>query len=365
MFDNGLKLITMEQVFYSLKVIEISKPTYNATTVSFTIPKDLLTIFQFHAGQHLCFKFTINGKEEERMYSLHNSPFENGVYQITSKIKDTGIVSKYIATSLKLGDIIKVSEPKGNFVIKPTENCCKTHYFFAAGSGITPIFSMIKTILLKEKRSKLNLLYSNRNTTDILFYKELSEWKEKYSERLEITHTLTKRFLDTSQFETDVKRGRINEEMIEVFLNEKPLEILKSEFYICGPGEMNQMVFDTLTELGVPAKLISYEYFSSEGITYNDVNSSANVELNALIRNVNYQVILNENETVLQGLKRVGAPVPFSCQNGICGTCKAKLTEGKVEMKSSMALSANDKKQNYILSCQSMAQSTNLKIDFE
>lgn len=355
----------MEQVFYSLKVIEISKPTYNSTTVSFTIPKGLLNTFQFQAGQHLCFKFIINGKEEERMYSLHNSPFENEMYQITSKIKDTGLVSKYIATNLKLGDIIKVSEPKGNFVIQPTENCCKTHYFFAAGSGITPIFSMIKTILLKEKRSKIKLLYANRNITDILFYKELNDWKEEFSERLEITHTLTKRFLDTSQIGEVVKRGRINEEMINEFLNENSLEILKSEFYVCGPGEMNQMTLDTLTELGVPAKLINYEYFSTEGITYDDLNSAANVELDALIRNENYHVILNENETVLQGLKRVGAPVPFSCQNGICGTCKTKLTDGKVEMKSSMALSSNDKKQNYILACQSLAQSTVVKVDFE
>ncbi|MPQ46353.1 2Fe-2S iron-sulfur cluster binding domain-containing protein [Marinifilum sp. N1E240] len=355
----------MEQIFYPIQITSIEKPIQEATTLSFKIPDELLKVFEFKAGQHLSIRFIIDGREEKRMYSLHNSPYEKANYQITAKIKGEGLVSNHIAQNLKVGDRLEVSSPEGNFTILPIKNCCKTHYFFVAGSGITPVFSMIKTILLRETRSKIKLLYGNRNITDIIFYDEINKWKKEYPERLHVTHSLSKRFLDTSLIQEDVNRGRINDDMVAEFINEHRTEIVKSEFYICGPGGMNQMVFETLSELGIPSKLIQYEYFSAEGVEYKDVQSAGNIELNAIIRNQNYNVVLSENETILQGLKRVGAPVPFSCQNGICGTCKTKLTNGKVEMKSSMALSLNDKKQNYILACQSLAQSTVVKVDFE
>ena len=355
----------MKQIFYPIQIVGVEKPIEEARTLSLKIPENLQDVFKFRAGQHLKFCFKINGEEVERTYSLNNSPFEKGNYQVTVKIKSNGLVSNYISENIKVGDTVMVSSPEGNFTVQPVDCCSKTYYFFAAGSGITPIFSMIKTILLNEPNSKVNLLYGNRNVSDIIFYGELNKWMEKYPDKFNVKHALSKRFLDLSLIEHEVKRGRISDDMLVEFINEFPSKIIDSEYYVCGPGSMNQMVFDTLTELGVPAKLIHYEYFSAEGVEYDEVYSKGNVGLNAIIRKQEYQVVLEENETVLQGLKRIGAPVPFSCQNGICGTCKASLLEGEVQMKASMALSKQEIDNNMVLTCQSLAQSSKIKVDYD
>jgi ring-1,2-phenylacetyl-CoA epoxidase subunit PaaE len=356
----------MKQEFYRIPIVGIHKPIKVATTLSFQIPEDLLPFFKFHPGQHLCFRFVINGAEELRMYSLHNSPYEKALFQVSVKTQKDGLISNHVANNLKPGDIVEVSNPQGNFMVQPDEKAGKTYYFFAAGSGITPIYSMLKSILLAEPRSKVFLLYGNRSVPEILFYEELMEWQSKFPERLRITQSLSKRFLDFSLAPWDGKRGRIDEDMVGTFIRENPSTTQISEYYICGPDGMNQMLEDTLIDMGVPTKYIHSEYFATQAIEYEEgLTSVKNAIINASIRNEKYEVRLEEDETILEGLKRIAAPAPYFCQGGICGTCKAHLVEGEVKMRTSMALSAEEVKNNVILACQSLAQTPKVKIEFK
>lgn len=356
----------MEQEFYRIPIVRIHRPINEAVTLVFKIPDELLPVFKFVPGQHLCFRFVVNDLEEFRMYSLHNSPYEKSLYQISVKTQKEGLISNQVVNNLKIGDVLEVSIPQGDFVVKPDEKASKTYYLFAAGSGITPIYSMLKSILLAEPLSKVCLLYGNRNLPEILFYEDLLEWQAKFPDRFRITQTLSKRFLDFSLAPWNGKRGRINEDMVEAFINENPATTQLSEYYICGPDNLNQMIQDTLIDMGVPTKCIHFEYFSSQGIDYKEgLKSEKNAIVNASIGNENYRVQLDEDETILEGLKRVGAPAPYFCQGGICGTCKAHLIEGEVEMKTSMALSAEEVKNNVVLACQSLVKTPKVKIEFK
>ncbi|RUT79613.1 2Fe-2S iron-sulfur cluster-binding protein [Ancylomarina longa] len=356
----------MEQEFYHLRIVGIEKPIKEATTLSFKIPENLKSIFEFQAGQHLCFRFYLNGVEERRMYSLHNSPHESDLYQVTVKTHPDGFISRFVANSLKIGDKLEVSNPLGDFTINPVKNAHKNYYLFAAGSGITPIFSMIKSILMVEPNSYVYLLYGNRTLADILFYDELAILQEQYPEQLIITHTLSTRFLDFSLAPWEGKRGRIDDGMVEAFITDNPLRTQDVEYYICGPEGMIQTVQDTLIDMGVPTKIIHFEYFSAPSLQYDEgLAFVENASVSATIRNKNYQVRLEADETILEGLQRIGAPAPYSCKSGICGSCKAKLLEGEVKMKASIALSSEDKKKAFILTCQSLAQTPNIKIDYQ
>lgn len=356
----------MKQEFYRIPILAIHKPIKEAVTLSFQIPDELLSVFEFDSGQHLCFRFVVNDVEELRMYSLHNSPYEKGLYQVSIKNQKDGLISNHVASNLNVGDILEVSNPQGDFTLRLDSNSGKTYYFFAAGSGITPIYSMLKSILLAEPLSKVFLLYGNRSLPEILFHAELMEWQAKFPDQLRITQTLSKRFLDFSLAPWNGKRGRLDEDMVEAFILENPTTTKISEYYICGPDGMNQMVEDTLIDMGVPTKYIHFEYFSIQEIDYRKgLQSEKNAIIDASIRAENYQVKLEEDETILEGLKRIGAPAPYFCQGGICGTCKAHLIDGEVEMKTSMALSAEDVKNNMILACQSLAQTPKVKIEFK
>ncbi|BAX78875.1 2Fe-2S iron-sulfur cluster-binding protein [Labilibaculum antarcticum] len=356
----------MKQEFYRIPIFSIHKPIKEAVTVSFQIPDELLSIFKFDPGQHLCFRFVVNDKEELRMYSLHNSLYEKGLYQVSVKIQKDGLVSNHVANNLNVGDILEISKPQGDFMLSPNSKVAKTYYFFAAGSGITPIYSMLKSILLAEPKSKVFLLYGNRNLPEILFHEELLEWQAKFPDQLRITQTLSKRFLDFSLAPWNGKRGRIDEDMVEAFILENPSTTQISEYYICGPDGMNQMIENTLIDKGIPTKNIHFEYFSAQEIDYEEgLKSEKNATIEASIRSEYFQVQLAEDETILEGLIRIGAPAPYFCKSGICGTCKAHLIEGEVQMKTSMALSAEEVKNNMILACQSLAKTPKVKIEFE
>ncbi|WP_372754713.1 2Fe-2S iron-sulfur cluster-binding protein [Labilibaculum sp.] len=357
----------MEERFYRIPIVAIEKPIQEATTLSFHIPEEYSTIFKFYAGQYLCFRFFVNEKEALRMYSLHNSPYNNELYQVTVKRQDKGLVSNYISEHLKVGDFIEISKPLGDFKIHVDSKAQKCYYLFAAGSGITPIYSMIKSILLMEPLSQVFLLYGNRSLSDILFYEELMDWKSRFPDKFHITHTLSKRFLDFSQTPWDGKRGRIDEEMLENFIRENPSDIKNSEYFSCGPGEMNQMIQKCLINRGVSSKFIHSEYFLAPEIIDEQKEESLakEADVSARIGSVLYQLDLKIDETILEGLKRIGAPAPYFCQSGICGTCKAHLKDGEVKMKSSMALSADERKKRMILTCQSQAISSKVKIEFK
>ncbi|PKQ63084.1 hypothetical protein BZG02_09970 [Labilibaculum filiforme] len=356
----------MEQEFYRIPIVEIQKPIKEAITLSMQIPNELLPIFEFRPGQHLCFRFIIDGVQELRMYSLHNTPYKNGFYQVSVKIQKEGLISNYIANNLQVGDFVEVSVPQGDFLVNLDRNDSKIYYLFAAGSGITPFYCMLKSILLAAPKSKVFLLYGNRSVHEILFYDELIAWQAKFPNRLKIIQTLSKRFLDFTITPWEGKRGRIDVDMVKAFLHENPSPTENSEYYICGPDGMNQMVQDSLMEMGVAAEFIHFEYFSNpdkesdEGLT-----ASGNAIVDASIEKENYSVQLAEGESVLEGLERVGAPVPYLCRSGICGTCKAHVMEGEVKMKASLALSPEDRKNKMILTCQAMAQTDKVKIEFK
>ncbi|MDW3648810.1 MAG: 2Fe-2S iron-sulfur cluster-binding protein [Bacteroidia bacterium] len=354
----------MSEQFHKLTVSKLEKPIKDAVRISFTLPKHLIKEFSYHPGQHLLIEFEIEGESYRRTYSLNSCPFLEEDLQISIKRVKAGKVSNFANDQLKEGDTLKVMKPKGRFFAQITAEAYKSYYLFAAGSGITPIFSILKSILVASPYSQVYLFYGNKNQDSILFNEELKSLQAEYKQRLEIVHILSNPGLWSSWESWKGKKGRINSREIEDFINHHPPIAQQTEYFICGPSSMNLDVRKSLMELGIPADLIHIEHFSAnqdEGIRKIDSVDHANIELSYQKNSFHFE--MKKGQTILQGLKENGIEVPYSCESGVCGSCVAKLREGSAEMKTCMALDDKDIEEGYILNCQALATSERLKIE--
>lgn len=353
--------------FYSLTVARTieripSNGVGMAKTVEFEIPQSLLDIFTWEPGQHITLKFLINGEEVIRSYTISASPYTEERLQITVKRVTDGLVSNYINDQMTEGAMVQVAPPKGNFKLEPEKNKQRTHYFFAAGSGITPIYAMINSVLVAEPNSICHLLYANRNDQTIIFKDEL-DWLDKQAkDSLTVAHILSKPRW-TSSFEY-WKDGKINAEMIEKFIQENPPYAQDAQYYICGPGNMNIDIKSALKSLDVPDERIHFESFGQSGVETDGVIKGVDAALSAKLDGNSYSIEVTESQTLLEAMRTQGLTPPYSCQSGVCGTCTATLISGDVSMKSRTALSDKDIEQGQILTCQAVCQSSKVEIVF-
>lgn len=355
----------MPNQFYKLKVSSIGNPIPEATCVTLDIPKHLYKTFNYLPGQHLNIKFLIDGKEVRRSYSINSSPYIEETIQLTIKRVKGGLVSNFVGDHLKPGDELDVMIPQGRFYATLNEDDYKTYFLFAAGSGITPIYSILRSVLIASPKSVINLFYGNSTQDGIIFKKEIDQLLELHPQRLKVVHTLSQPKVWSSWEQWKGRTGRVDMKSVEWFITNHPPIAQSTEYFICGPGAMNQSVRNTLLGLQIPKELIHIEQF---GGTVEEKNTEIeivdNALLNATLNGQLYQLNIPSGSSILQVLKDAKTNPPFSCESGVCGTCTAKVIEGKAEMKSCMALEEKEINDGFILTCQAYPTSEKVSIVF-
>ncbi|MEO0338463.1 MAG: ferredoxin--NADP reductase [Bacteroidota bacterium] len=351
--------------FYPLKVTEKVFPIKDATTITFALPKALEDTFHFLPGQHLVLQLLIDGQQVRRSYSLCNCPLEKDKLQITVKRVQGGLVSNYIVDQIEAGDVIHVMPPQGRFKAEVQSEEYKTYYLFSAGSGITPIYSILQMVLQQAPNSQVHLFYGNKDQDTIIFKKELEEWQVRYPNRLSVVHTLSMPKTWTSWTPWKGRKGRIDAAAIEWFINTYSPVAQQTEYFICGPGAMNRSIKKSLLELGIPKTMIHIEQFGGAvKADRNAVKVFPNAQLSASINGQFIQLHIPEGKTILQTLKEAKAKPPYSCESGVCGTCVAQVVSGEVEMNNCMALSEEEVGKGEILTCQAVPISEKVGIKF-
>lgn len=361
----------MSHEFHPLKVNKIVEETSQSKSVYFEIPESFKSKYVFKAGQYLTLKFVINGEELRRSYSLCTSPLEN-IYGVNVKRVNKGKISNYINESVKVGDVIDVMQPDGKFTIDTSEHKKRDFYFFASGSGITPIISIIKTILETEPKSVCYLLYGNTSEDTIIFKKELDMMAKKYADQFMLRYTLSK---PNREKEGGLKglfskgkmawtgwTGRIDGKKIDTFLDEHPKQSIEAHHFVCGPGAMIDTIIDHLDKKSIPKEFLHTEHFVTQ---IAGTGLGVTSKLTAHLAGKEIVIDLSPGKTILESLIDEKYDPPYSCTSGACSTCVAKLTKGEVAMDVCYALDDSEVKAGYILTCQSRAQSPEVEITFE
>ena len=353
------------RTFHSLRVVELRRETPDCVSVLLAVPEELRASFAFLPGQYLTFRQWIGGEELRRSYSICAAPAE-GELRVAVKQVSEGRFSTFVNRDLEPGAMLDVMPPMGHFVWK-SEDADRGHdVFFAAGSGITPILSMLKAGLASAPERRFTLVYGNSRSDSIIFLEELEALKNRYLGRLAIHHVLSREFPGSDLF-----FGRISEEKCDALLG-KVLDVTAVDrFYICGPNDMLEAVRSSLTRHGVEASRIHVERFSSEGLPASKpagVKTGKPFAVEVEITqdgNIFHFSMDSRSETLLDAAQRSGGDLPYACKGGVCCTCMARLSEGKVEMALNYALEEDQLAQGYILTCQSYPLTTTLKIDFD
>jgi len=356
--------------FRTLKIKDIRKETPDCISVSFDIPNEWKEEFQFKQGQNITLKTTIDGEELRRSYSICSSPLDNELRIAVKKVIN-GKFSSYVNRKLKKNNQLDVLPPTGKFFTELNPINKKNYLAFAAGSGITPVISIIKTTLAAEPESSFTLVYGNRNRSSIIFKEELEALKNCYMNRFSVHHILSREKTDAP-----VNQGRIDpEKCTALFKNLIDLDRIQ-EFFICGPEEMIFSVKNWLETHGIEKKKIHFELFtvpgqksstriqelSTDNIDDDKKKSKISIKLDGITFDFNLSF---DAEPILDAALKEGADLPFACKGGVCATCRAKLISGKVEMENNYALEAEELEAGFILTCQSHPRSAELVIDFD
>ncbi len=361
--------------FYSLKVARIVEETADTRTIFFEIPTDLKEDFQFLAGQYLTLRFELGGKEERRAYSMSSSPHEAEIAVTVKRVKG-GKVSGHIHDNLKVGDKVDVLSPQGRFFAKTDSSVRRSYYLIGAGSGITPLMSILRQVLETEPMSTVYLLYGSRTPEGIIFRDALEALQTRYEHQLYVTHTLSqvekKSGLLGGLFGKksatpmwDGWKGRIDRAAVTRFLQEYPNNHPAAAYYLCGPGGMIEAAEATLKAAGVAASEIYKEYFTDDTSAAPKAKPTGGAK-RAIIQLDGREIdlIVPANKTILEALIAEKYEAPYSCMSGACSTCMARLTSGEVSMDVCLALDKEEIEQGYILVCQSRCVSDVVELKF-
>ncbi|WNM19687.1 ferredoxin--NADP reductase [Flavobacterium capsici] len=345
--------------FYKLHIKEVSQETPSAISVVFTVPAELKTAYQFVAGQYVNLKLTLDGEEIRRAYSICSSPNSDEL-RISIKSVKNGHFSKFANDNLKVGDIIEVGQPEGRFTFEPNADRQKNYAAFAAGSGITPIMSIIQSALESEPKSTFVLVYGNKTPEETIFHKQLHDLHLKYVARFFVHYVYSQAKVDGELF------GRIEKSTVNFVLNNKHKEKEFDKFYLCGPEEMINIVSTVLKEHNVAEKDIKFELFSTSSSDNNTaISSDGHTKITVLVDDDETTFEMSKKQTVLEAALKQGIDAPYSCQGGICSSCLARITSGSAIMTKNSILTDGEIADGLILTCQAHPTSDEIYVDYD
>lgn len=346
-------------IFYDLPVKEIRRETEEAVSLLFEVPEQLKSDFTFVPGQYVTIQKELEGSVLRRAYSICSAE-ASGELRVAVKEVPKGRFSGFVNRKLKTGDVLEVSVPEGRFVLNTAEANQKNYLAVAAGSGITPILSMIKSVLKRETKSRFVLLYGNKSGDRTIFKKELDALQERYPEALQIQYVYSQIISDKAKF------GRIDEGILKDLIKAQNGGANFDQIFICGPEEMIDTTQNFLAKQGVDKERISFELFNT--------SSHKKEAIKALDGKCEISVVLDDEETTFQMRKdefildaslAKGLDAPYSCQGGICSSCLAKVTEGEAQMETNSILDEDEVSEGLILTCQARPVSDKIKLDFD
>lgn len=352
--------------FFKLKIVALEKATKDALTITLRPDAEAQSQFTYQPGQHLVFRFDLDEKEYRRSYSLHTCPEVDKDLAITVKRVKGGRISNWLFENLQLGDVMEALPPTGRFGLETAPKNYRTLFFFAAGSGITPIFSMIKAVLNREPLSNAVLFYGNRNRSSIIFRESLEKLEAGSNGRLSVVHTFSEPYSDwASLWHSAPRKGLIDTDAVEWFITTNPPKATETQYYVCGPGSMNPTVQAALMELGIEKERIHFEYFGVGGKASEPAFPAIELaQVKAHLNGRDHMLEVPAGKTILAALKEEGVHPPYSCESGTCGTCVAKVRKGKVGMRHCFALEEGDISKGLVLTCQALPQSEAVEISF-
>ncbi|GAA3674436.1 phenylacetate-CoA oxygenase/reductase subunit PaaK [Arthrobacter ginkgonis] len=372
--------------FYPLEVAEVRRLTTDAIEVTFAVPEELAGQYDYIPGQYVALRKELpdaegNLHEVRRSYSICAEPVP-GEIRVAVKRDLGGLFSTWANESLKAGDTLDVMSPAGAFISKhkmtglndPSSIDTDTEHVFvavAAGSGITPVLAIARTVLAANENVRFDLVYANKAAMDVMFLEELADLKDRYPSRFALHHVLSR-----EQRISPLLSGRIDSEKLSSLLGSVIRTDQVDEWFLCGPFELVQLVRDNLAAQGVEAEKVRFELFTTGQPNRPEGNIGRPVELDESGENFEIEFRLDglqghvkspakARETILNAALRVRPDVPFACAGGVCGTCRAKIVSGTVEMEENYALEPDEVAQGYVLTCQSHPTSESVSVDFD
>ena len=351
--------------FYPLHVTEVRRETPCAVSVAFEVPGELREVFAFRPGQYVTLQARIDGAEVRRCYSICAPPAA-GELRVAIKHVEGGAFSTFATTRLAAGDVLDVLPPEGRFAAGAGTGDGRRHVAIAAGSGITPVMSILATVLEREPASEALLLYGSRSTPEILFRDALDDLKDRHLDRLSIVHVLSREEQDLGMF-----AGRLDAERIGQLVPAWAEPAAIDAAYVCGPDGLIATAEAMVRELGVPGERVHVERFVVAGETARPAAAPVAADAPAFARarvthdGKTTEIPIAQGEAVLEAALRAGLDLPWSCRAGMCCTCRARLVEGSAEMRQNFSLEPWEMEAGYVLTCQAVPTSARLVVDYD
>ena len=346
--------------FHDLTVTSVQRITDQSVSLTFEVPEHLKNIFRFKAGQYITLKANINGEDIRRDYSICSS-VNSGDLTVAVKAVENGTFSIYANEKINAGDVLEVAEPNGRFVFEANEAKTRTIAAFAAGSGITPILSIAKTLLEEEPFSNFILVYGNKRLSDAMFANAILELKATYGNRFH-TH-----FIYSQSQEDDALFGRIEKSTVNLIVKNKYKDVSIDSFYLCGPEAMIHTVKDVLVENNIKEHQILFELFTSSSSTDTktvEIGDGLST-LKVIVDEEEFEFTMSQEESILDAALKQDVDAPYSCQGGICSSCIARITEGEATMRQNNILTDNEIAEGLILTCQAHPTSAKVVVDYD
>lgn len=346
--------------FHPLTIKEIKKETADAVSILFEIPNNLESAFKFIAGQYINIKKNIAGVELRRAYSICSAP-NSGELRISVKAVDNGTFSVFATTILKEGDVLEVSKPLGKFILETDSTHVKNYLGIAAGSGITPIMAMVKAVLTEEPNSDFTLVYGNKTEADTIFKTEINDLQNKFPNHFNAQYVFSREKNDAALF------GRIDKGNLNFLIKNKFKTSSFDAAFLCGPETMINTSKETLIENGLNENIIHFELFTPPVVSESETHTAfeGTCEITVVVDDEETTFEMDSKNTILTAALKEGLDAPYSCQGGICSSCLAKVTEGKVVMDINSILSDAEIKDGLILTCQAHPTTQKITIDYD
>ena len=351
--------------FYPLLVEEIVQETADCVSVKFKLDEQTKRLFAFKPGQYITLRKSLAGEDVRRSYSICSAPVDDEL-RVAIKQVEGGLFSTYANQDLKVGDVLDVMAPTGNFTVDVDETVAKNYVAVAAGSGITPVLSILKSVLTQEPNSTFTLFYGSRNTEHIIFQEAIESLKNQYMHRFRIYNVLSREHSGADLF-----YGRIDAAKLEVFADKLVNVDHTDALFLCGPYEMIMSAREVFEQKGLDKSKIHFELFYTPDASEADKKEQVVADTKAARLTITLDDnsftfdMESEQDMILDAALKAGADLPFACKGGVCCTCKAKLLEGEVKMLVNYALEPEEVEAGYILTCKSVALSDELRITFD